>query len=138
MDRKEILDFLNQHPLCHLATTEGMQPRVRGMMMYKADAQGVVFHTGKDKALCRQLSENGRAEACFNDLEKGVQVRVSGRAEVLTDLALKKEIVAARPFMQPWVEKQGYDLLVIFRLVECRVAVWTMADNFAPTTYQDL
>ena len=40
MTREQILEFLNANPVCHLATCEGKQPRVRGMMMYRADATG--------------------------------------------------------------------------------------------------
>lgn len=41
-------------------------------------------------------------------------MRVAGVVEIVEDMGLKKEIVAARPFLQPWVEKHGYDLLVVF------------------------
>ncbi|MCU0915360.1 MAG: pyridoxamine 5'-phosphate oxidase family protein [Planctomycetes bacterium] len=51
MTREQILEFVNANPLCHLATCEGQQPRVRGMMMYRADAAGLIFHTGHFKAL---------------------------------------------------------------------------------------
>jgi len=53
-------------------------------------------------------------------------------------MALKKEILEARPFMKPWIEQHGYDLLVVFRVTRCKAAVWTMATNFEPTTYKDL
>ena len=53
-------------------------------------------------------------------------------------MGLKKEIVEARPFMKPWVGKNGYDPLVVFRVTQCQAAVWTMATNFEPTQYQKL
>ena len=138
MNRTEILQFLNAHPTCSLATMEGNQPRVRGMMVYKADAKGLIFHTGSNKALCQQIRANPRVEACFNDPATGTQVRVAGVVEILNDMAMKKEIVEARPFMKPWIEQHGYDLLVVFRVTRCKAAVWTMATNFEPTTYKDL
>ena len=136
MTSPEILKFLNDHPLCHLATLENGNPRVRGMMMYRADEQGLLFHTGIGKALAKQVQNGAPAEACFNSPD--MQVRVSGTAEIVDDLALKKEIVAARPFLQPWVEQHGYGLLVVFRLVRCAAATWTMAANFEPTTYRKI
>jgi uncharacterized pyridoxamine 5'-phosphate oxidase family protein len=138
MNRTEILQFLNAHPACSLATIEGNQPRGRGMMMYKADAKGLVFHTGSAKSLCRQIRANPRVEACFIDPDTRTQVRVAGEVEILNDMALKKEIVEARPFMKPWIEQHGYDLLAVFRVTRCKVAIWTMAANLEPTTYQDL
>lgn len=136
MTSSEILKFLNAHPMCHLATLEGGRPRVRGMLMYRADEQGLLFHTGIGKALSKQVQNGAPVEACFNSPE--MQVRVSGTAEIVDDLELKKEIVAARPFMQPWVAQHGYGLLVVFRLVRCEAATWTMAANFEPTTYRKI
>ena len=136
MTSSEILKFLNAHPMCHLATLEGGQPRVRGMFMYRADEEGLLFHTGARKSLATQIRAGGPVEACFNGDD--VQVRVSGVAEVVEDLKLKEEIVSSRPFMQPWIEKHGYGLLVVFRVKRCAAAVWTMAANFDPTTYQKI
>jgi pyridoxamine 5'-phosphate oxidase len=138
MNRTEILQFINAHPACSLATVEGNQPRVRGMLVYKADAKGLVFHTGTGKSLYKQVQANPRVEVVFNDFETRTQVRVEGVVEILDDLALKKEIAEARPFMKPWVEQFGYGFIGVFRVTRCKVAVWTMAANLEPTTYQDL
>lgn len=136
MTREEIIRFINENQACHLATLEDGKPRVRGMMAYRADSSGVIFHTGTAKALSRQIRKDPHVEACFNS--KDTQVRVSGVAEIVEDLALKKEIVAARPFMKPWVEANGYGLLVVFRITKCEATVWTMAANFEPTKYQKI
>jgi len=56
MNKSEILGFLNANPLCHLATVEGNKPHVRGMMLYRADENGLIFHTGMNcPPLFRQL-----------------------------------------------------------------------------------
>ena len=136
MTREQILEFLNANPMCHLATCEGKQPRVRGMMMYRADASGLVFHTGNYKALAKQLRGNKQVEVCFDS--QGTQARIAGVAEIMEHMGLKKEIVEARPFLKPWVEERGYGLLVVFRVTPCQAAVWTMATNFEPTRYQKL
>ena len=136
MTREQILEFVNANPVCHLATCEGKQPRVRGMMMYRADAAGLIFHTGNYKSLARQLAANQRVEVCFNSQD--TQVRVAGVAEIVEDADLKEEIVAARPFLKPWIEQHGYELLVVFRVTQCQAAMWTMATNFEPTRYQKL
>ncbi len=48
-------------------------------------------------------------------------MRVSGSVELVEDMALKKEIVAKRDFLKPWVEQQGWDLLVVYRLRKGRL-----------------
>lgn len=136
MTREELIRFLNQNPVCHLATLEDGRPRVRGMFMYRADEQGLLFHTGANKSLAKQVKTGAPMEVCFNSSD--MQVRVSGTAEIVADLALKKEIASARPFLQPWIEKYGFDLLVLFRVTKCEATVWTMAANFEPTAYQKI
>ena len=138
MNKSEILALINANPACHLATVEGNAPHVRGILLYRADENGLIFHTGSTKDLHKQLSKNPRVEFCFNDFQKGVQVRVSGSVEKVEDMALKKEIVAKREFLKPWVEKSGYDVMAVYRIRKGRATIWTMESNFAPKTYVDL
>jgi pyridoxamine 5'-phosphate oxidase len=136
VNRNEILSFLNANPGCHLATVEGDQPRVRGMFMFRADAQGIIFHTGAFKSLYSQLRGNKKVEICFNSPD--TQVRIAGAVEILYDASLKKEILEARPWLKPLMGQKGEDALVIFRITGCKVAVWTMEANLEPTAYVSL
>ncbi|HEY3378401.1 MAG TPA: pyridoxamine 5'-phosphate oxidase family protein [Armatimonadota bacterium] len=135
MTKEEILAFLTANPICYLATVDGNVPHVRGMMMFRADGDGIVFHTGLGKDLTNQLEKNPAVELCTYNPEQNVQVRVCGTAEFVNDLALKQAIVAERPFLQPMVEQTGYDAFLLFRVKDAQATVWTMADNMAPKTY---
>lgn len=132
MTQAEIIKFMNENPASHLATTQGDQPRVRGMLIYRVDEQGILFHTGTTKDLYKQLLANPRVEFCFNNMKDGVQIRASGKAEFVEDQKLKEEIVAARPFLKPWVAQRGYEFLAVFRVRNAIATVWTMASNFEP------
>lgn len=44
MTKTEIIDLINKNPASHLATVDGTRPRVRGMLIYRADEQGIIFH----------------------------------------------------------------------------------------------
>lgn len=134
MKRAEIIQLINTNPVFHLATVEDGQPRVRGMLVYRADEKGILFHTGTGKDVHRQLLANGAVELCFHDWQNNLQVRVRGTAEPVGDQALKEEIVNApgREFLKPWIEKSGYDLLSVFRVRDCQALPWTMESNFAP------
>ena len=136
MTREEILGFLNRNPVCHVATVEGGVPHVWGMFMYRADEAGLLFHTGASKALAGQIRDGAPVEVCFSD--STVQVRVRGEAEIVDDVALKREVVSARPFMQPWIAKYGYEMLVVFRVKNCAAAEWTVETNFEPTVFRPL
>ena len=140
MTRKEVLEFMSSNPIFHLATVEGDKPHVRGMLLYRADENGVIFNTGKIKDLYRQLTENPNVEMSFTNgiFENLIQIRVVGTVELDEDLDLKKEIVQKRDFLKPWVEQVGYDALAVYRLKNGVATVWTMATNTAPKKYIEL
>ena len=92
MNKKEILEFINANPAFHLATVEGDQPRCRGMLLFRADTNGILFHSGTMKAVHHQIEKNPKVELCFNDLPKGVQVRVAGKLEIVEDNELYIEL----------------------------------------------
>lgn len=134
MDRHEIQAIINTNPVFFLATTEVGEPRVRGMLLYRADDEGILFHTGGMKDLYRQLLANPAVELCFFAQQQMIQVRVRGTARRIDDQQLKQEIVNApgREFLKPWVESQGLDVLEVFRVENCQALLWTMETNFAP------
>ncbi len=140
MNKSEILGFLNANPVFHLATIEGSKPHVRGLLLYRADEAGIIFHTGKMKDLHKQLTVNPHVEMCFNNGNSAnlVQIRVSGTVELVEDIELKKEIVQKREFLKPWVDRNGYGLLVVYRMKKSMATIWTMKTNFAPKEYIEL
>jgi uncharacterized pyridoxamine 5'-phosphate oxidase family protein len=133
MEPNELLALINRNPAFFLATVEDGEPRVRGMLLYRADESGIIFHTGVMKDLYRQLLTNPAVELCFNDWQGNIQVRVRGRAMPVDDPRLKEEIVNSpgREFLRPWVESMGMDILAVFRVEGCRAHAWNMETNFA-------
>ncbi len=135
MNKTEILEFLNANPLGFLATSENNRPHVRALGMVRADEKGLLFQTVEGKDLAGQLRQNPEVEVSFYDREKNIQVRVNGKVVISDDLELKREIIEKRPFLKPFVEKKGLDPILVFRVVEGKALVWTMALNFAPKEY---
>ena len=76
MTANEIFELINKNPVFHLATMDGDQPRVRGMLLFRADKNGFVFHTASTKDVFRQIMANPKAEMCFSC--GNVQIRVTG------------------------------------------------------------
>jgi len=140
MNKNEIYELINKNPVFYLATCDGDQPRVRGMLLYKADESGIIFHTGTMKDLYGQVMKNPKVELCFNDFKSGTQVRVRGELEVIDDNDLKEEISnhPTRQFLKPWKDsidlQEFYNSFVVFRLKNGIAVTWTMEDNFAPKT----
>ncbi len=132
MTANEIYDLISRHPVFHLATMDGDQPRVRGMLLFRADERGIVFHTASTKDVYRQIMENPKAEMCFSCGE--VQIRVTGVLELNEDPVLREEIFAhpSRKFLQAWKENGIDDLMQVFVMKDCTAVTWTMATNFEP------
>jgi len=135
MSRDEILQFINSNPTCCLATSENDQPHVRVIGIYRADKNGIIFQTWKKKDLYRQIQANSDIEICFSNQEKDKQIRVKGKVVINKDEYLKKEIIEARPFLKPWIEKMRLDMLVVLTVVECQACVWTFEINFTQKEY---
>lgn len=140
MNKAEIIAFLNANPVFHLATLDGEKPRVRGMLLYRADEKGILFHTGKMRDLYKQLAKNPHVELAFNNGsdENLIQVRISGTVDLVEDLELKKEIVRNRDFLKPFVKQAGYDPLAVYRIKNGVASIWTMKTNLEPKKFVEL
>jgi len=124
VDKKEILDFITKNPTAYMATVEGKKPHVRGMGTYRADENGIIFSMQTPKDVYKQLVKNPETELCY--FAAGVQIRVAGRMQLVTDLALKKEITEKRQFYKPGVEKEGWDYVGVFILKNGKATVLDM------------
>jgi uncharacterized pyridoxamine 5'-phosphate oxidase family protein len=138
MTKEEIFEFVTKSPVFALATSEENRPHVRYMMLYRADENGIIFSTGYEKDVHKQLGQNPQAELCFLNQETNVQVRIEGSAEVLEDLELKKQIVADFPFLKEWIDSEGYDVLITYAMKDAKATIWTMESNFQPKQYIQL
>lgn len=131
MNEKEMYALMNANPGFHLATVEGDQPRVRGMLLFRADERGLIFHTASTKDVYAQIKKNPKVEMCF--FGAGTQIRVTGVLEQVNDDDLREEIFnhPSRKFLQAWKENGIDHLLQIFRMKNCEAVTWTMETNFA-------
>lgn len=138
MTKEELFTMMNENPAFHLATVEGDQPHVRGMLLFRADENGIIFHTASSKNVCQQIRNNPKAELCFQ--AKGTQIRVMGELEEIPDEALKEEIRnhPTRQFLKAW-EDMGIDFqLTVFCLKNGKATTWTMETNFAEKEWIEL
>jgi uncharacterized pyridoxamine 5'-phosphate oxidase family protein len=122
-----------------MATVDGGKPRVRAMGTYRADENGIIFSMQSPKDVFKQLKANPETEICY--YADGIQIRVSGRMEQLTDMALKEEIAEKRTFYKPGIEAQGWDYVGVFILKKGQATVLDMKAQSpagAPKTYIEL
>jgi pyridoxamine 5'-phosphate oxidase len=124
MDKKEVLEFITKNPIAYVATAEGNKPHVRAFGTYSADEKGIIFSMQSDKDVYKQIVANPETEICY--YSDGVQIRVKGRMEPVTDMKLKEEIVEKRPFYKPGIEKNGWDYVGVFKVVNAKATILDM------------
>ncbi|MGL6198361.1 MAG: pyridoxamine 5'-phosphate oxidase family protein [Lachnospiraceae bacterium] len=136
MQKEQIYEVLNANQVFSLATIDNGKPRVRGILLYKADENGIVFHTGKMKDLYRQILEDPTAEMCFTDAKTGMQIRISGTLEIVEGREIKDEILnhPSRAFARTWKNsgemEEFYENFVVLCLKGGKAKTWTMQTNF--------
>jgi pyridoxamine 5'-phosphate oxidase len=137
MDKKEVLAFIKANPISFFATVEGNQPRVRPIGTFSVDENGIIFSMQADKDVYKQLVANPAVEVCY--FAQGTTVRVSGRAELVEDVALKQEVLEQRPYYKPGIDKNGWDYVGVFVLKHGRASVIdAKSPPGSPKTYVDL
>jgi pyridoxamine 5'-phosphate oxidase len=137
MDIDDCVKFANQNPTSYIATTDGDQPHVRGMLMWYADKTELYYNTGATKDLYRQMKANPKVEVCFFDTKaKGMdQMRVTGQIEFVEELKIREKLLEARPFLK----RMGFGAdslkLIVFRVAKCTAHFWTWETNLQPKQY---
>jgi pyridoxamine 5'-phosphate oxidase len=134
LDIDECISFAKENPICFIATIEGNQPRVRGFQLWRADKTGLYYSTVAGKDVVKQLTTNPRVEVCFFDSKSKdmKQIRITGTAQFVDDLEMKKQLIDARPFLKKagiTPESQG---LIIIRVVMVTAFMWTFSEAMAP------
>jgi uncharacterized pyridoxamine 5'-phosphate oxidase family protein len=131
---EDCIKFANENPSSYLATADGAQPRVRGMLMWFADKTGFYYNTGAMKDLYAQLQVNSNVELCFFDPKTPnmKMMRVTGRVEFVDDLELKTKLVEARPFLRQMGLTPENPQLILFRVSKGEVYFWAIDTNMAP------
>lgn len=125
MEKEKIFELIRSNPFFFLATLDSNQPRVRGMLAFRADSNGIVFHTLKTKDLHKQLIANPAVEVCFYRPEDNCQVRISGFVDLVEESALKDELIGSDSFLRKSLERDGWDTLAVYRLSNGSAVVWT-------------
>ncbi|UCC61457.1 MAG: pyridoxamine 5'-phosphate oxidase family protein [Anaerolineae bacterium] len=129
---QDCIQFATENPVCYMATIDGRQPRVRGLLMWFADENGFYFATFSPKAFTKQLKKNSRVEVCFYnnpaELSGARQMRVTGKVEFLDDKELLAKINTERGFLEQLAGQPLEHLWVVFRIHTGEAHFWTLQD----------
>ena len=132
MNLQDCIQFANANPVCYIATVDGDQPRVRGVLMMSADESGFYYALLSFKQVSRQLKANPKMEVCYYNnppnLGEAKQMRVTGTAELVTDRALIHKVAQERAFLEPILGQPLEPVIEIWRISHGDAHFWTMMD----------
>jgi len=103
-----------------LATVDGDRPRLRPVSPVRTDGFTVYVANLRRYHKTGEIEANPRVELAYLSAEHD-QVRISGRAEVLTDRAVLREIWDANPLLRHYLGSLDNPELVVYRILPERV-----------------
>jgi general stress protein 26 len=103
-----------------LASLDGDQPRLRPVSPVRTDGFTAYVANLKSYHKTAEIAANPKVELCYLD-EHHDQVRITGRAEVVTDRALLAEIWESNPLLRRYLGTPDNPALIIYRIVPVRV-----------------
>ncbi len=119
-----------------LATMDGDQPRVRPVSPVRTDGFTVFVANMRMYHKTQEIAANSRVELCYLD-EGHDQVRITGRAEVLTDRGMLEEIWQSNALMRQYLGSVDNPMLIVYKIVPSQVRFmreWAMDYHEVPLT----
>jgi general stress protein 26 len=117
-----------------LATVDGDRPGLRPVSPVRTDGFTVYVANLKRYHKTSEIAANPRVELAYLSADHD-QVRIAGRAEVLIDSALLREIWDANPLLRHYLGSLDNPELVVYRILPERVRFmreWALAYHDVP------
>jgi general stress protein 26 len=99
----------------YLATIDGDQPRVRPVSPVRTDGFTVYVANLRSYHKTTEIEANPNVELCYLD-DHHDQVRITGRAEIVTDRPLLQEIWSANPLLRQYLGDIDNPELIVYRI----------------------
>jgi general stress protein 26 len=104
----------------YLATEDGDQPRVRPVSPLRTDGFTVYVANLRSYHKTGEIAANPKVELCYMDPDHN-HVRLTGRAEVVSDRALLDSLWAESPLLRQYLGTPDNPELVVYRITANRV-----------------
>jgi general stress protein 26 len=104
----------------HLATIDGATPRVRPVSPVRTDGFTVYVANLLSYHKTKEIAANPNVELCYLD-DSHNQVRLTGKAEVISDPALLEAIWNSNPLLRHYLGSPDNPQLIVYRIAPSRV-----------------
>ena len=126
INMQQVLDFLNKANVYYLATTDGDQPHVRPLGFVMEHDGKLMFCTGNNKPMFKQMLKNPKVELCACIGQE--TLRICGKVVVSTTLETKQKALDYMPMLKElYNENDG--VFEIFYIDEATAILCDMAGN---------
>lgn len=126
MNYTNILEFIQQNPVCTLATSRDNQPRVRAFLTNVIDGK-LYFTTSADKNVGSEILENQKSELCYLSSDFSKMLRVTTLLEILDDKKLKQELIDTRDYLKGFSADD--ESFILFTLSDSQARFWSLENN---------
>lgn len=123
---KEVLDFMLEARVFHVATVEDGLPRVRPFGFVMEHEGKLAFVTGKFKDIYKQMQAEPHVEMSCCCGEDMLTLRLSGKARFVTTPELQQRAIDIMPVLGKMYEV-GSDRFQVFVLDDAKAVFVTMA-----------
>src|SRR6266851_4734202 len=99
----------------YLATVDGAQPRLRPVSPVRTDGFTIYVANLRSYHKTAEIAANPKVELCYLDPHHN-QVRITGRASILTDRNLLQEIWNGNPLLRQYLGSMDNPDLIVYRI----------------------
>ncbi len=129
MSKDEVFKFVQENPVCFIATMDGDQPRVRGFLTVLFNDGNLYFTTGTMKNVYAQLSKNPKIELCYCSRDFRKMLRIAGKIEIIDDREKKQQLLNERDYLKSFGGKVDDPRFILLRLSHGKAHFWTIEQN---------
>jgi len=135
MNYKSILKFIEQNPVCTIATAINNQPHVRAFLTNIID-ETLYFTTSADKKVGQEILNNRESELCYLASDYSKMLRIRTTIKIIEDTKMKQHLIDTREYLKHFsVEDPSY---ILFTLSNSEATFWTLEDNLKEEKLQKI
>ena len=126
MSYHDIIAFVEQNPVCTIATAEQDQPHVRGFLTNIIEDK-IYFTTSLDKKVGKQIKQNQKSELCYLSPDFSTMLRITTTLEIVDDKKIKQHLIDNREYLKHFdVNDPSF---ILFTLSNSQATFWKLEDN---------
>ncbi|HHH54281.1 MAG TPA: hypothetical protein ENK91_11525 [Bacteroidetes bacterium] len=132
---KDILEFIQQNPICTFATTETDQPHVRAFLSNIINNK-IYFTSSTYKNVGKQILQNPKVELCYLNSDFSKMLRITTTIIVVDDKKIKQDFIDEREYLKDFLADDPSFLLLT--LSHSKARFWSLGNNMKESEIKEV